>query len=375
MRDNLATGRKPNPFGLFLQERVVPKFGAWLPFADIYAAYSEYARQNGHASMSEKAVSGMLSSYGYEHNRRSIGSGFADIALADVPQERCADEVVRDVAPVALDFAAYLLAEFVRERGEWEGIVSELHGQLEHFAVCRGIDMRDEHFPVDAARLSRHINNVRLSLEAVGIKVRNRRSRDGAVIVLRNARAGRVAPAREEAEDFLRGVLADGKVKAEDVKRMALEHGIASATLRLARENVGITCSKGRGEDMTWYWSLLNIDHDRTIVPDQTIKADAGKLRLSLVPSQVIRDIAEVREYGNRKYGDSESWRRVDRKRYVDALYRHMLAFVDDPASKDEESGIEHYKHLACNIAFLCEMMKDGAGYLACAGEIAGGGE
>ncbi len=113
----------------------------------------------------------------------------------------------------------------------------------------------------------------------------------------------------------------------------------------------------------------------RNAMSDQTIKEDAGKLRLSLVPSQVIRDIAEVREYGNRKYGDSESWRRVDRKRYVDALYRHMLAFVDDPASKDEESGIEHYKHLACNIAFLCEMMKDGAGYLACAGEIAGKGQ
>ena len=33
---------------------------------------------------------------------------------------------------------------------------------------------------------------------------------------------------------------------------------------------------------------------------DQTAKADAGKARLSLVPTQIIWDIAEVREYGNR---------------------------------------------------------------------------
>ena len=91
---------------------------------------------------------------------------------------------------------------------------------------------------------------------------------------------------------------------------------------------------------------------------NQTIKADAGKSRLSLVPTQIIRDIAEVREYGNKKYRDPESWRRVEVVRYIDALYRHLLAVVDDPHSCDEESGIEHYKHAACNIAFLCELLK-----------------
>lgn len=92
---------------------------------------------------------------------------------------------------------------------------------------------------------------------------------------------------------------------------------------------------------------------------DQNAKRDEGKLQLSLVPSQIIRDIAEVRMYGNKKYGNPENWRTVESKRYVDALYRHFLAFVDDPFSVDEESGIPHYKHMACNMAFLCEMMKD----------------
>ncbi len=90
----------------------------------------------------------------------------------------------------------------------------------------------------------------------------------------------------------------------------------------------------------------------------ETEKADAGKLRLSLVPVQIIRDIAEVREYGNRKYGDPENWRQVDMRRYVDALLRHTLAFVEDPDGVDSESGIQNYKHMACNMAFICEMMR-----------------
>ena len=91
---------------------------------------------------------------------------------------------------------------------------------------------------------------------------------------------------------------------------------------------------------------------------DQTIKADAGKARLSLVPSQIIYDIARVREYGNNKYGDSESWKRVDIERYRDAAYRHFLSYIEDPSGVDEESGISHLSHLACNIAFLCSLEK-----------------
>lgn len=89
---------------------------------------------------------------------------------------------------------------------------------------------------------------------------------------------------------------------------------------------------------------------------DQEIKADAGKPQLTLVPHQIIYDIAEVREYGNQKYGDSESWRGVEMQRYRDAAFRHFLAYLKDPSGVDEESGIPHLKHLACNIAFLAEM-------------------
>ena len=92
---------------------------------------------------------------------------------------------------------------------------------------------------------------------------------------------------------------------------------------------------------------------------DQTAKADAGKLQLTLVPRQIIRDIAEVRMYGNRKYGDPENWRTVEVQRYRDAAFRHWLAYLDNPQGVDAESGLPHLWHLACNIAFLCEMEDD----------------
>lgn len=91
---------------------------------------------------------------------------------------------------------------------------------------------------------------------------------------------------------------------------------------------------------------------------DQTIKADAGKLRISLVPTEIIRAIARVREYGVNKYGARELWRDVEQERYRDALLRHTLAWWDDPMSRDAESGLLHLEHMACNMAFLLELRK-----------------
>lgn len=94
---------------------------------------------------------------------------------------------------------------------------------------------------------------------------------------------------------------------------------------------------------------------------DQTIKADAGKPKLSLVPTEIINQIAKVREYGINKYPDGgpNNWRNVEIERYKDAAYRHLLAYIADPTGVDEESGLPHLSHLACNVAFLCDLEKD----------------
>lgn len=89
-------------------------------------------------------------------------------------------------------------------------------------------------------------------------------------------------------------------------------------------------------------------------------KHDSGKPKLSLVPCEIIRAIAKVREFGVKKYKDPDNWKQVEAERYRDAMYRHLLLYIEDPYGIDEESALPHLWHLACNVAFLCEMEKEG---------------
>lgn len=88
---------------------------------------------------------------------------------------------------------------------------------------------------------------------------------------------------------------------------------------------------------------------------NQEVKKDDGKLRPTLVPVSLIEAVARVRMYGTKKYGDPENWQKVEPERYRDALYRHWLAYLGGE-QLDEESGLPHLWHLACNTAFLIEI-------------------
>lgn len=88
----------------------------------------------------------------------------------------------------------------------------------------------------------------------------------------------------------------------------------------------------------------------------QDAKKDQGKVKLTLVPLKIIWAIARVRMFGTLKYKDPDNWKLVEAQRYRDAAYRHWLKYLENPKSKDEESGLPHLWHLACNIAFLIEL-------------------
>ena len=108
------------------------------------------------------------------------------------------------------------------------------------------------------------------------------------------------------------------------------------------------TVSRGEAVPMVFHDWSSPMTEDK----DQSAKADKGKLELSLVNPELVKAVAEVRMYGTEKYGDSENWRKVEPKRYVDALYRHLLAYIEGN-EVDEESGLSHLAHMACNISFL----------------------
>lgn len=85
----------------------------------------------------------------------------------------------------------------------------------------------------------------------------------------------------------------------------------------------------------------------------QENKCDFGKIRPSLVPVELIKAVAQVREYGCKKYKNPDNWKAVEPQRYVDAMYRHMLNYLREQDSTDDESGLPHLWHIACNAAFL----------------------
>ena len=91
---------------------------------------------------------------------------------------------------------------------------------------------------------------------------------------------------------------------------------------------------------------------------NQAAKDDSEKPILSLVPKEIIYQIEKVRKYGVQKYKEVDNWKKVELERYHEALLRHTLAIWNDISAKDEESGLLHLSHIACNVAFLLELLK-----------------
>jgi hypothetical protein len=90
---------------------------------------------------------------------------------------------------------------------------------------------------------------------------------------------------------------------------------------------------------------------------DQLFKADAGKLRPSLLMEGVPRAllaVTAVLTYGAQKY-EAHSWKNVDMSRYQDAKFRHMFEELLGYECNDAESGLLHEAHELCNQMFLLE--------------------
>lgn len=85
------------------------------------------------------------------------------------------------------------------------------------------------------------------------------------------------------------------------------------------------------------------------------LKHDGGKARLDLVPPVLIEAVGAVMTHGVEKYGEG-SYRQVEPKRYRAALMRHICKWLRNPYGKDEDSGLPHLWHFACNVAFLLEL-------------------
>lgn len=81
-------------------------------------------------------------------------------------------------------------------------------------------------------------------------------------------------------------------------------------------------------------------------------KDDSDKVRMELVPHELIEATAVVLTFGAKKYSD-RNWEKGMRwGRVFGALMRHLWAWWRGEA-KDAETGYSHLWHAACCLAFL----------------------
>jgi putative DNA primase/helicase len=95
---------------------------------------------------------------------------------------------------------------------------------------------------------------------------------------------------KEEAAEFLRGILAQGEVPAEEVQHAARRAGIAPKPLRSAREALKVKPRReGFGPGAVWRWGLPSTTGDRQPIQDEVIEdAEDGQSDPPLMPSPPI---------------------------------------------------------------------------------------
>lgn len=81
-------------------------------------------------------------------------------------------------------------------------------------------------------------------------------------------------------------------------------------------------------------------------------KFDAGKNRLDLIPPAATEGIGLVLTFGAGKYTPYNWAKGIEFSKIIAAIKRHLLA-IERHEDIDEESGLLHIDHIACNAAFL----------------------
>lgn len=79
------------------------------------------------------------------------------------------------------------------------------------------------------------------------------------------------------------------------------------------------------------------------------------KFKPSLVYPSLIKAVARVKEYGNKKYGSQENWTTYSDDDLYNAMMRHVLEINKDYYKRDNESKQLHLAHIACNTMLLLE--------------------
>lgn len=90
-------------------------------------------------------------------------------------------------------------------------------------------------------------------------------------------------------------------------------------------------------------------------------KDDTGKVRMELLPPELLTAVATILTFGAQKYDDRNWEKGMNWGRVYGALLRHLTAWWSGEKS-DPETGKSHLWHAGCCIAFLIAYEQRGAG-------------
>ncbi len=86
-------------------------------------------------------------------------------------------------------------------------------------------------------------------------------------------------------------------------------------------------------------------------------KNDDGKNRLDLIPPAATEGVGLVLTFGAKKYAPYNWTKGIKYSKIIAAMKRHLLA-IESGEDRDQESGLLHADHIACNAAFLQTFMR-----------------
>lgn len=86
----------------------------------------------------------------------------------------------------------------------------------------------------------------------------------------------------------------------------------------------------------------------------KAVRYNQDKLRVDLIPTELTEQVAKVFTFGANKYS-ANNWKGFSQEQQdeiIGSLLRHILEYQKGNKF-DDESGLHHLAHAACNIAFI----------------------
>lgn len=83
----------------------------------------------------------------------------------------------------------------------------------------------------------------------------------------------------------------------------------------------------------------------------QDIKKENIRSSIELIPTSAIKSLSATLTLNTQKQGGE-----IARQQILNETLHHLVAYIDNPSSKDTESGLFHIEHVLCNVVLLNDL-------------------